>query len=432
MTTLQPSAQDDSGGGFRARTVLGLLIGVVVTASAFAILSVFAPELRQEQDAGATALSRSAVGYAGIVQLLRDTGKPVTVSRGAGNGKALDLLILTPPPMTKEADIDALAARAGVVLIVPQKWRSAPDLFHPGWADILGLLPADKVAVAERHEMTEANRAGATFAPVLTPRSDDHGFLSGQRFAFGPVERFQTSGQGEAEVALMDQLGRPVLLRALPPGDAARGAQGARAHAQALEGGDVYLLTDPDLLNNHGIANLKTAEAAVALLDRLSGPTASITFDVTLNGFTRDRGLLRTALTPPFLGATLCVIGAMLLTGWRALADFGPRERRGRALAFGKRALVDSSAGLIRMTGRTVRMGGRYAALVRSAALAAVGARETDAETADAYLDTLAKRAGAPPFSALAAQAGASKSDAELMRAATALSDWKSEIVGER
>ena len=50
--------------------VLALIAAAVFAASAFALLTAYAPDLRAARGGGAHALSRSAIGYAGIVRLL--------------------------------------------------------------------------------------------------------------------------------------------------------------------------------------------------------------------------------------------------------------------------------------------------------------------------------------------------------------------------
>ena len=66
---------------------------------------------------------------------------------------------------------------------------------------------------------------------------------------------------------------------------------------------------------------------------------------------------------------TLTLVAAMLLAGWQAFARFGPAVRRERAIAFGKAALVDNTAALIRKARREARLGGRYVEVIRERAV---------------------------------------------------------------
>ena len=114
-------------------------------------------------------------------------------------------------------------------------------------------------------------------------------------------------------------------------------------------------LADPDLINNHGLRNAETARAALALIDALNSTGArQVDFDLTMNGL-GARGaapnLLQLAFEPPFLAMTLALFVAALLAGLHGAFRFGPARREERAIAFGKAALVENSAGLIRLAG---------------------------------------------------------------------------------
>ena len=84
---------------FTPRAVLWMVLAGVFAFCAFLSLSAYAPDFRGHGDPGAHALSRSAVGYAGMVELLRAQGQPVVISRT--DRPAAGLLILTPPPTVK-------------------------------------------------------------------------------------------------------------------------------------------------------------------------------------------------------------------------------------------------------------------------------------------------------------------------------------------
>ena len=136
----------------------------------------------------------------------------------------------------------------------------------------------------------------------------------------------------------------------------------------------LWLLADPDLLNNQGLASLANARAGAAVLDAASaGGERGLIFDVTLNGFERGRGIWRMMLEPPWLAATLIGVAAAILMGVHALARFGQPRRRERAFALGARALVDNSADLVRMARQEHELAPAYAALTRGLVIRAGG-----------------------------------------------------------
>jgi hypothetical protein len=186
----------------------------------------------------------------------------------------------------------------------------------------------------------------------------------------------------------------------------------------------MFILAEPDLLANHGLKDQRTAALAVQIIQRLRPNDGPVAFDLTLHGFGQTRNLLKTLLVPPFLALTLSILAAALLAGLHAFGRFGPARDEPRALPFGKAALIDNAAGLIRRAGRGGRMGEAYVALTRDAAAAAIHAPPLAEPELDALLDRAgpADRAG---FSQLAADAREAKTPTTVADAARALYHWR-------
>ena len=132
---------------------------------------------------------------------------------------------------------------------------------------------------------------------------------------------------------------------------------------------------------------------------------------------------------PPFLAMTVALLVAALLAGLYGVGRFGPARRPVRAIPFGKAALVENSAGLVRQAGREVRLGGTYADLVRDeAARAGAAPSHLQGEALEAYLDRFAKP-GETPFRPLAAAVRDAGDRAGLLAAARALFAWKKDMI---
>ncbi len=409
----RPAAGETAALLFRPRTAVAMVAVAAFSFCAFMALLAYAPDLKGGSDGAAHALSRSAIGYAGVTSLLRRLGQPVIISRGR---TSLDhvrrgLLVLTPPPGASAKAVGKFPADRPTLLVLP-KWIPFPDPLKAGWTDKVGVLPAPAVtsAIGELTAKPAIERRRVFSRPVL--RTTGQVLEAGRSFQLGRIDSLQTLAGADLIPVIVDEQGATVL---------------ALSRKRS-----VYILSDPDLLNTQGIADLDTARAAVGVLEQLRAP-GPVVFDVTLDGFERGRSLLRLALEPPLLGATLCLLAAALLMGWQAMIRFGPELKPARALALGARALADNSAALVRMARREPRMGAPYAALVREAAARALGApRDLDAAQLDALLDRLGEARGAGPFSPLAAQARGAANNTDLIAAARRLNDWKLEITRER
>lgn len=385
---------------FRSRTILLIIAVGILAFVAMLVLGAYAPQLRSGRNGGAHALSDAATGYSGIVQLARATGRNPQIVRNQRLLATEDLVVLTPEPGA--ADLAKLLRMRSTqpTLVVLPKWQTVADPTRRGWVRAAGTLPARVTArmLAPDHRLW-VERHGGGVRPLRTVLD-----YAPEELRFTVRGLVQTVGGPGLRLIVADAEGRGVLVRV-----------GERP---------LYVLADPDLLSNHGISERRRAAAALALLDFLNATGASsIVFDVTLNGLGNTRSPLRLIFDPPFLAVTLALAAALLLAGVQAAARFGPARRPVRAIAFGKAALIDNAAALVRQARREAALGGRYAEMIRDRAVTAFGvpARLRDGAVDD-YLDKLDGRGR---FSALAAAAKEARGREELLAAAQALHQWQ-------
>lgn len=438
MSAAAAAGAGKGAGPFRPGIVVGLVLVAVFALSAMGVLSAYAPDLRSGDNGQAHALSKSAVGYAGLVRLLEATGRTPTLARGPGAATEDSLIIVTPLHGVSDEAIEMVASQSPSVLYVLPKWNTTPDQRRPGWVREAGRMPPMFAAtvlpeglrpVAKREEgappgvarpqdrATEAVTADSRLMirevegqsrPILT---------TGDRRVLGraetPIEGLRVmSGEGWRPV-VVDQYGRGLVVM----------------HEQT----GAYVLAEPDLLNTQGMADIGRARGALAMLNHLAGD-APVVFDLTAAGFSRPRSLLRLMLEPPLLGFTLCLFAAFLLVGWGALVRFGPHRRAERAVPPGKRALADNTAALISLAGKEHRLAGPYSRVVRVAALKAVAAPPGGDEARQtAQLDRLAEAGGSTErWSALNERALAARTPKDLMALVRALNDWKTSMTKGR
>jgi hypothetical protein len=370
---------------------------------AMLVLGAYAPDLRSGRNGGAHALSNAAVGFSGLVRLADATDRDPVIVRSLDQLKSEDLTVITPDHGS--ADLGDILDRRGprATLLVLPKWQSVQDPEHPGWVRVWGLLPATDpartLAPATPFGITREKTGGEplkTVDPAATPELE-----------FVSPRVLQTVSSKEL---------RPIIIN----------TRGAIVLGQ-VDGRQLYVLADPDLLNNHGMANQRQARAALALLDFLNSTGAkTVQFDVTTNGLGRSRSPLKLAFDAPFLAVTLTIFVAMLLAAWQAVVRFGPVRRPERAIAFGKAALVDNSAALIRKAGREAHLGGRYVGVIRERAIALFRLPATgDAQTLNSRLEALNPNRS---FAATAEGARHAATRDELVGAAKSLNEWLKEI----
>ncbi len=418
---------------FSPRTVLGM---VVVGAAAFLAFLWFVGAGMtggNTNNGQATVGGKGLVGYAAMADYLERRGYAVSRVQSKANLKQPGLLVLTPPHFINGKDIAQLVERrrrVGPTMVILPKWspvpinRSANPKARQGW---IALGPPMAPAWNRFHDdiaiVIKPMRAGGKTAR----------WTGGGTTGELPSAENVMSGKGDNVIPLVigDQDAR--ILAGYIGGDGGKtDALDAIAEADyEIEPGEddglypLVFVFEPDLLNNYGFADQANAVLAERLVRAsLDGAEKKVMFDLTLNGFARSQNLLTLAFTPPFLAATLALLLAAVVTGWRGFNRFGPPRLATRALAFGKRALVSNAAGLVRRTRRLYLVAPPYADAARDRLARALALpQRLDAEEVEAAIDrALAARAPqAEPFSRAAARLRAARRPLELLRAAQAL-----------
>ncbi|MBZ9847354.1 DUF4350 domain-containing protein [Mesorhizobium sp. CA14] len=391
---------------FSRKTLFWGIFASLLAAAGFFLLSTYAPDFRQPQG-GATPLSKGGTGYAGLVEWLKLTnGRAPPMERGkkdlASPLASTFLLVVTIAPGSDPAALDRLIKlRSGKdTLFVLPKWQTFPLFAHDGWETKIERLPNNVVNDwLGRIAKAKLGEAKSTLSQIN---------IAG-RMVPAP-EELQWVADEHPLIAAGD--GRAILTE--------------------LDNEPFYILTDPDFINNFALKDEQRAAAALDLIAMLEPAKGAVMFDLTLHGSGGNYDLAKLLIEPPFLALTLSVLVAAALAFLHGLGRFGPPRAEGRAIAFGKRALVDTTAMLLKRAGRLQGLGDRYATLMRQRAAALLGAPHgLQGEALDRWLDS---RDGgeAHGFTARFKAVNDSNSLAGMHEAAEKLHDWTARRLGER
>lgn len=424
------SADDDKSAPVISTAVaIGLVLVSILSAIAYFALQAYAPDFREGDDAAAHALSKSAIGFAGLRVLLEADGVPNRISRGEEHERwrGRSLLILTPPGFTDAKEIKSHAELpfpppagqgaaprplvSSTVLIVLPKWFPLADPASYGRVLKGERFPREALEgmLGDLSKTTRIARRPKSASPGL---ATEDSVLAPLPAPLAAIDSLQTISGPDWEPMIEAGKGEALLAR--------------------LKGKEIYVLADPDVMNTQGLDDLPTAALALAIVKRLRDDRSPVVFDVTLNGLGREPSLLRAMFSPPFLGATLCAILAALLIGFHGAVRFGAPQRAKEAYARGKAALVSNAAELIRMLHREPRMAARYAQTTRNLTIRALGVRrKLDADEAEALFKALESEGG-PAYAALLAEANQVNSRAGLVALARKFYDWRQGMLHAR
>ncbi|HUI96395.1 MAG TPA: DUF4350 domain-containing protein [Xanthobacteraceae bacterium] len=293
--------------------VIVLVIGTI----AFAVLGGSSVET-----AGASTFSRSAIGYAGIADVMHRLGARVIRSRKDSAAKVdpQGVLVVAEPSAAVPPQQMATLLNAHTVLLILPKWTGVPSASHRGWIAAAAPLPQSLARSAAQVASIEVTR-------VARVTSWSHNEI-GARPAIA---------EGGVQLIKSNRL-RPVV-----------GSDGGMLVGEMRNGARrLWILADPDVMQNHGLADPDNAAFAVALLDALRGADGNIVFDEVVHGFEETASSpLRLLFEFPFVLATIQGAIAVALLLWATMRRFGAPLSPPVELETGKRSLIEATANLL-------------------------------------------------------------------------------------
>lgn len=339
---------------FAARTVVILVIGGALLLLASILMSGFGDEIARATGEAPAADRKDGAGYHAFQRLVEAVQPPDYNDVDPRENAAI--LILTPTEATRPADIKAIVdkriAMASALADGDAEDEDGPPLRYPTLI-ILPKWQVEKLPLQGGRVQRTGEVDGTKLQQLVPAEADWH------------VEDRSDVGLVADNYPALRSFALPDRGLNAMAGDAITPLIGARDGAAVLGqigSSDTFVLADPDLVNNRAIADQRNAKAALAMLRAIDPEhDGRALFDRSLHYTRGDRNLVKLLFLPPFLGVTLALIAAAVLAGIAAAGRFGPPLREKRAVAAGKRALIDNIVALTRLAGRTPLVGARYA-----------------------------------------------------------------------
>lgn len=398
---------------FRERTAL--LLGAAVVTSFLATLAFWISGVGEVQPppAGSDAFSVSALGHRGVVELLRSRDVPVVVSQQASLSRVGPggLLIVAEPDTgtaMRRSLLDDFATSSSTTLVVLPKWIGEARHDGSGWVQSVKFLRLRDVE--EVLELLDCP---------------------------GDVLRFNES----AELSWFDSerrvsLPRPQLMGALSGGlkPLVSSPDGVLLAARDTdEGGRLLVLSDPDLLANHGLYVGDNAFVAVDLVGRLLEPGSVVIVDETLHGFATKPRPWSALLRFPLVLIVFQALVVLVILIWSAMGRFGAALREVPALEAGKRVLVENTSDLLLGSGHSGAVVRRYLEHTerRTAEAFHLPVDLSRAERGERLAQIGEQRATGPQLPDLVEGLSRSKhhGPAELLRIARKIHRWNQEMI---
>jgi hypothetical protein len=321
---------------FSRKVLIGWIVAAVVIFAASLYL-MGATEHTGPDSTGASTYSRSAIGHAGIAEVLQRLDIPVVKSSSNSLERLSSggvLVIAEPQRVRQSEEATRTLLRATTVLLVLPKWFGVPSDQRPGWVRHVGERPLNDARWVLN---------------LVAPRAEvvrETGDVSWTTNTLGLAPNLRSPAQ----------LMRGTALRPIIASD-----RGMLVGEILNDGRRIWVLADPDVIANHGLAREGNAALAVALIKQLRGAGGNVVFDETIHGYTGRAASPFTLLFRfPFVIATVQGLLAIALLLWATLARFGASQSAPPPLSAGRAGLLQNMAKLIEFAGHQQEMIRRY------------------------------------------------------------------------
>jgi hypothetical protein len=398
---------------FSPRLLVGWIAAAIIT---FAVsLYLMGSRDLGADTTGPSSFSRSAIGYAGLAAVLQQLGIDVVKSRDDSLGQLASggvLVIAEPRASAKTERIVRTLLTADTILLVLPKWIGLPSKQKPGWLGAAEVLPPSEVAWALH---------------LVAPQADvlqvDTAAWQTNTFAVAPTI--------DAPIDLIKGTGlRPLIASA----DGMLLGELTDAHRK------VWILSDPDVVSNHGLPRVGNAALAADMIEQLSNGADRVVFDETIHGFAGvPNNPLALLFRFPFIIATLLGAMTVALLLWASLGRFGAPQPVPPPLGAGRQTLLQNIAKLVEFTGHQEMMVRRYVLeTVRDAGRQLHAPRGLSSAALVAWLQRVGAARGVDiDCAALIGEAerlgdGRRRGAASLVRLARDAYRWRGEIVDGR
>jgi len=323
---------------FRTGAIVALAAVAFAATGLAAFLFAYGDDVLEPITAGANTYSFSAIGHRAAMEFFRESGVPAVrnVDPRIGALDADSVLVLAEPlkgPSAVELAKRLIAkadARGRPTIVVLPKWSHRPWPMDPRWAESVA------IAGAKEAEAVAAAAAGVEGTPFAIKIDQGRPATYVAETAWGAS--YDIRLQQSQLLAPHDGL-TPVLSC----------VDGLLVASVAREGKPPLLIvTDPDVLNNQGLAKGDNAAFLLDLLQHVEG-ARKLVFDETIHGFVKRGEIVGALLRPPAvtLTAQILLLGAVIV--WAFAGRFGTPRERSATRTVGRDVFIATTARL--MTG---------------------------------------------------------------------------------
>lgn len=310
---------------FSNKTLFWLIMVGLLATMGVAITSVFEGDGRYETSMGANSFSKSAIGHAALVEILKQDGWTIVQSQHntaekLGDGSAL--LIMEPRAGTVTSTrLEELLDYVPALLVLPKR-SGVPHSYKQGWIGQQSVMGANIPTQVLGYVAAEAELV----RPDKTPEDWQ-----------SPIFAQQTPDISNIQLMKSDKI-EPVIWT----------EEGTLLGKIERENGvPLWVLSDPDILATHGLNRGWNADFSVGIIQTLAPDADTLVIDEVIHGFTVDPSLAKAMFRKPFLFATVAFLLALTVFLLALTRRFGAPYRHRIESRDSKAVFVENSARIL-------------------------------------------------------------------------------------
>lgn len=392
---------------------LGLLASI-----GMAISSIFLQDGEYQQSSGANSFSYSAVGHKAFIKLLRSQGYNIQISQMKSedklDGQTSNAFLLEPP--TTKVGIDRIEELTGIgpsLLVLPKR---------NSMADPLSTSKIINHSLKATKQIESLIRQFDNSSTIIRPEEPNEEWA----FEVGPNQ--------PPEISQLQLIKSENIHPLIHTSDGTLLGYYLHEYTDA----PVYVLSDPDFIENHGIGDGWNADIIIAIAEEISRGNTSIVVDEVLHGFKMNPSLARNLFKPPLLTATLTALLALTFFLLAYTKRFGPIWPRQKQSNDSKAIFIANSARLLLAADREGEALRRYMERDVMSLVSKLNApKDLGQRDSEQWLNNRAAARGiSPSFTTLKTRifsaAGSEQSDDQrLVTLACQFYEWKQEMLDD-
>lgn len=322
---------------------LAWLIGLGVVSFLLVIgLSVFMKDPKYMGTYGADSFSTSAIGHKAFYRSLKNAGFNVLQSQNRTSEKVTteSLLLVMEPGVDPERleDLKAMFVTGNVLLVLPKR-NGLPGGLNRRWVAVTSPVGDQRIEqiLGAIGDGNFKNDPGAS----IISEGKNQNWTNFSTPYLPTIDQPQTINWSRLTPLIWNDEG--ILLGKLN-----------RSY------GNFYILSDPDILQNHGLGKGDNAVFLFDIIAELTQGTNVIIVDETAHGHILSPDILKSAFSPPLLFPVMIFLAAFITLIWGTAARFAPTRDERPAFTKDKLPLIQNISSLLTFGGHFGTVTERY------------------------------------------------------------------------